>query len=76
VEVTVAFPEPIRVPTHSRLPGAPLGIQTTDPGELQVSVTGVLTGALVGLAEMAVTPCTLTCVVAWKAWAPLPHVTV
>ena len=48
----MAFPEPIRVPTHSKLPGAPLGIQTTDPGELQVSVTGVLTGALVGLAEM------------------------
>jgi hypothetical protein len=51
-------------------------MQTTDPGEFQVSVTGAFIEALDVLAESVVGACTLTCVVARIAWAPLPHVTV
>jgi hypothetical protein len=76
VAVTVAVPEPPRAPCQEALPVAPLGIHTTDPGELQVRVTGAFTEALVRLAEIVVGARTLTCVVAEIAWAPLPQVIV
>jgi hypothetical protein len=67
--VTVAVPEFVKAPSQFvSAPVPPPGIQTTDSGELQVSVTGVLIGALTGLAVSEVWGWTLTSTV--DCWVP------
>ncbi len=53
-DVTVAVPEEGSAPCQAALPGPPLGMHTTEPGELQVRVTGELVDALGVLAERTV----------------------
>ena len=76
MEVTVALPEPARAPCQAGLPGPPAGIQTSEPGEFQVRVTGVFAGALMGVAVKVVTGGMLTWIVEWITCEPLPQVTV